>query len=169
MISTNASLNQKMYHCPFHVSTTPSAIKLQNYDDYLCLNCNRTFKIEEIGTKMGIALIFPPKMGITMTTKMNFDDQQRTIDQINIMKAYTEGKSIQWKAIESNIWTDCRSSPSWDWSNHEFRVKSEPKEVWINTWPHGEIIWHDPESAKKQLEVPGNENGKTVHYREVIE
>lgn len=43
--------------------------------------------------------------------------------RIKVLKAYTEGKQIQCKAIIDELWYDC--NPIWDWNRFEYRVKPE--------------------------------------------
>lgn len=50
-----------------------------------------------------------------------------TEERIEIMKAYVNGKQIQFRAINSSsIWHDI-DEPQWDWSDSEYRIKPEPK------------------------------------------
>lgn len=60
-----------------------------------------------------------------------------TEQKIEVMKAYLEGKTIQCKKVTNNDdrydWYDCDDwpgwydcNPAWDWTNFEYRVKSEP-------------------------------------------
>ena len=41
------------------------------------------------------------------------------------MKAYTEGKTIQSKTVNGELWCD-NTEPTWDWKIFEYRVKPEP-------------------------------------------
>lgn len=50
-----------------------------------------------------------------------------TDEMIEVMKAFTEGKTIQCKEVNDNdydAWYVC--NPAWDWANFEYRVMPEP-------------------------------------------
>lgn len=49
-----------------------------------------------------------------------------TEEKIEVMKAFTEGKQIQFLSHETNQWEDVRQYPLWDWPHYEYRVKPEP-------------------------------------------
>jgi len=51
-----------------------------------------------------------------------------TQEKIEVMKAYAEGKKIQWRisGCKWEDWTSC-DDPIWNWSRYEFRIKSEEK------------------------------------------
>lgn len=49
---------------------------------------------------------------------------QSTDEKIEVMKAYTEGKTIQCKGNGRDAWFVC--NPAWDWANYEYRVMPEP-------------------------------------------
>lgn len=46
-------------------------------------------------------------------------------EQIKVMEAYTEGKTIQSKAVIGEHWCD-DTKPTWDWYHFEYRIKPEP-------------------------------------------
>ena len=51
----------------------------------------------------------------------------KTIEEmIAVMTACKEGKKIQWANAEEDDWEDC-PHPSWDLTNFDYRVKTEPK------------------------------------------
>ena len=49
-----------------------------------------------------------------------------TEEKLKVMKAYTEGKSIQSKAVIGEHWCD-DTKPTWDWNHFEYRIKPESK------------------------------------------
>ena len=64
---------------------------------------------------------------------MNRDESKAAA---NVMLAYASGKPIQirrrstpQRAIEK--WQDVYTSPSWSWEGFEYRIKPEPREVWL--------------------------------------
>ena len=67
---------------------------------------------------------------------MNRDDSEAAA---NVMLAYASGKPIQIRRRRSNSpppqalekWQDVYTSPSWSWEGFEYRIKPEPREVWL--------------------------------------
>lgn len=53
-------------------------------------------------------------------------DNRRMIteEKIEVMKSYTEGKTVQSKAVIGDKWQD-DSNPCWDWNHFEYRIKPE--------------------------------------------
>lgn len=47
-----------------------------------------------------------------------------TAEMIAVMKAYDEGKKIQFKENHEVEWHDC-NTPLWDWACFDYRVKPE--------------------------------------------
>jgi hypothetical protein len=56
-----------------------------------------------------------------------------TIDEmIAVLQAANKKKDIQYRAKRPGAcWTDA-SSPCWDWSSYDFRVKPTPRDLWVN-------------------------------------
>lgn len=50
-----------------------------------------------------------------------------TQEKIEVMKAYEEGKKIQWSSKANPKWCDCDGEPSWNWNWDEYRIKPESK------------------------------------------
>lgn len=52
-----------------------------------------------------------------------------TQEKIEVMKAYAEGKKIQYSNKDGKIWMDWPYSiePSWDWFHQDYRIKPENK------------------------------------------
>lgn len=67
-----------------------------------------------------------------------------TEKMIEVMKAYTKGKPIEYKMIHGeDNWADVIDNPSWDWLNYEYRIKSEIKQRLIDhikTWTNSRKI-----------------------------
>jgi hypothetical protein len=62
---------------------------------------------------------------------------------IAVLEAAKKGKMIQSRLSNTdNSWIDC-SFPTWDFCYNEYRVKPEPKEIWV----HGQMVLdHKPNS-----------------------
>lgn len=52
---------------------------------------------------------------------------------IAVMQAFLDGKKLQAKTVGSNHWQDV-TTPIWDWFGNDYRIKPEPKEVWVVSW-----------------------------------
>lgn len=97
-----------------------------------------------------------------------------TQEKIGIMTAHLEGKPIECRHKLMKDWHG-DANPAWDWANYEYRVKPQPKELWVVSsegYPHENLSpFRDREYAMKfahQLEV-GGYAPTLSHYREVIE
>lgn len=94
----------------------------------------------------------------------------RIENQIAVMLHFADGGKVQYRNSKG-AWEDI-PNPYWNWSCWNYRIKPEPKTVWVNEYKDldgGEDGWAYPseEAAKK------NANAFTavriaVEYREVI-
>ena len=48
-----------------------------------------------------------------------------TQEKIEVMKAYAEGKKIQYKPKANPTWADCIDEPLWNWEWTDYRIKPE--------------------------------------------
>ncbi len=89
-------------------------------------------------------------------------------DYLPLVQALVEGKSLQYnvnRSDEAPKWVD-REDFTFDEPATEYRIKPEPREIWVNEYGIGVVTLHHTEThAREQLGA----SGKTVHYREVIE
>lgn len=83
-------------------------------------------------------------------------------DYLPLVQALADGKVIQHKG--GNGWYDC-AAPGFDYYPSQYRIKPEPKEIWVNEYSINSVIYGTEEEA----EVARSPGGKTVRYREVIE
>lgn len=51
-----------------------------------------------------------------------------TQEKIEVMKAYAEGKKIEWKIRGCHGWNEwtANNEPTWNWLMDDFRIKTEP-------------------------------------------
>lgn len=49
-----------------------------------------------------------------------------TEEMIEVMKAYTEGKHVEYRGTKNDPWRE--AIPRWDWNNFEYRIKPEKEE-----------------------------------------
>ena len=89
---------------------------------------------------------------------------ERTKDKITIMQAYANGEELQFKYRDT--WKQV-NTPNWDWVQYDYRIKPEPLEIWVNTYP-GNIAAHSTEKSAIKT-AKGNALYVAVHMREVID
>lgn len=59
-----------------------------------------------------------------------------THEQIVVMQAFVDGKEIEVEIQGSDICWVVTDRPRWDWYTFNYRIKVEPKEVWV-VYTHG--------------------------------
>ena len=57
-----------------------------------------------------------------------------TKEKIAVMQAFVEGKEIQVSTRHSTEWKRLVWMPEWDWTSYNYRIKPEPKFVYINVY-----------------------------------
>jgi hypothetical protein len=91
-------------------------------------------------------------------------------DYLPLVQALAEGKSLQYnvnRSDEAPKWVD-REDFTFDEPATEYRIKPEPREIWVNHYKDGRYSIHltikDADDA-----APDLVEYKQVRYREVIE
>ena len=88
-----------------------------------------------------------------------------------LVQALADGKVIQGfyrKSDSSGAWLDLEGSIVFDAPADQYRIKPEPKEIWMNRYPNGvESGPYDSEQEAHRLRA--NDTSVSVRYREVIE
>ena len=90
---------------------------------------------------------------------------------IAVVQAYKEGKTIQARPkFSAGSWTDV-IAPQWNFPEHKYRVKTEPKEIWVNFYEHDTLKQQVAYSTKKDaMRCKGRIKGaKTLHFRQVVD
>lgn len=96
---------------------------------------------------------------------MNKDNAR---DYLPLVQALAEGKVIQGHMAYSVRWEDFSGDISFDGPASDYRIKPEPREIWMNYYPNGAFGQvHD--SEVEAYEARSNDTAKQVRYREVIE
>ena len=95
-------------------------------------------------------------------------------EMIAVLEAAKEGKEIEYRirpeyarSAAEGSWKK-KVSSDWNFARWEYRVRREPKEVWVNEYDHGMLAAH----GSYDLAVAGSSTGairSAVHYREVID
>jgi hypothetical protein len=97
-----------------------------------------------------------------------------TRERIEVMQAFVDGKEIQVRERGVDEWESV-SGPSWNWYSNEYRIKPEPREIWIvetpaypRTYTRGFKTRKEADVAMCELIARGNP-ATLIHYREVME
>jgi hypothetical protein len=94
---------------------------------------------------------------------------EETKKAIEVMQAFVDGKVVQ--ADIHGRWLDIGppNSMYWDFTRYNYRIKPEPKEIWVNEYENGydDFLYHDKETAESRAAPYALR--KAVRYREVIE
>ena len=88
---------------------------------------------------------------------MNIDEM------IAVLQAAKEGKKIQFRGSGHDKWEDTEE-PIWDFYEIQYRVKPEPREVWVRVRDNGCLSVYN-HLEKEAAEAAGY---KAVLFREVI-
>jgi len=91
-----------------------------------------------------------------------------TKEMIEVMQAFEDGKEVQSRYSESELGADWfeASDPCWDWDEFEYRIKPEPKEVWVNEYDGLRPVAY---LTKADANFSSGEPTRTsVLYREVL-
>jgi hypothetical protein len=65
-----------------------------------------------------------------------------TAEKIAVMQAFEDGKEIQFRNnSRPDSWIDC-PNPAWNWEMTDYRVKPEPRVIWVNEYSDGLNTWH---------------------------
>ena len=81
---------------------------------------------------------------------MNRDETRKAIE---VMQAWVDGRPVEW--CPRNCPGDWRADPqhtdidgpAWDWLQHNYRIKPEPREFWVHVDGdafNGTVNSHDP-------------------------
>ena len=92
-----------------------------------------------------------------------------TIDEaIEILQAMKAGKKIQYSNPEREHWANYISMSLPNFQHFLYRIKPEPKEIWVNEYATGDPVVHSTEKDARKCALPGVHR-VAVRYREVIE
>lgn len=98
---------------------------------------------------------------------MNIEETKKAIE---VMQAFVDGKTVQHfsRALGWLDFKDGVNSPSWCWDGVNYRIKPEPKDIWVNEY---DGYWGTAWGTKEEAEngVGQYATRKAVRYREVIE
>ena len=92
-----------------------------------------------------------------------------TAQKIEIMQAFADGKTIEYKCKGHDRWGEART-PQWNWSANDFRIKPEPpREFWVNVYTNGLTSGLLESAARAEHLVLCNKTDfkETIHLIEV--
>lgn len=82
-----------------------------------------------------------------------------------VIQAFADGKTVQAFSTSVLKWGEVQA-PSFD-PSIQWRVKPEPKEIWVNEYPNGEsFMYESKQAAEMGAWVPATR--VAVLYREVV-
>lgn len=93
---------------------------------------------------------------------MNKDNAK---DYLPLVQALAEGKQIQSQLDKHLKWRDT-NSPDFSMAPDQYRIKPEPREIWVNEYPFSDSVVHYTEAMANDRR---RADGVTRRYREVIE
>jgi hypothetical protein len=93
-----------------------------------------------------------------------------TREMIEIMEAFERGETIFVRIKDINklyrnwVFTP---KPVWNWDFYDYKVKSKPREIWVNEYPSGYgSVYKSEEMA---IQVLNTHRGTTHHFIEVLD
>jgi hypothetical protein len=88
------------------------------------------------------------------------------IDEMcSVMQDFQRGKKVICRLRFQPEWVET-TAPTWDWQEHEYRIKPEPREWWL-IGGHSFITQEDAESWRSRN--ASNSTFHPIHVREVLE
>ena len=93
---------------------------------------------------------------------------------IAVMQAAKEGKTIQSRRRHPRpdidaCWRDA-PEPSWNWSTYDYRVKPEPRRVWLNWYPtmNCRSLYYYYDSRAEAKSFARHEVSEQIEFVEVV-
>ena len=87
--------------------------------------------------------------------------------RIEIMQAYVDGKEIQRRYTYKDKWLDA-PDPKFNWSMSNYRIKPEPREIWV-VEDKVKRVAYGVHFSEKEAESYAAEEDIVSHYREVLD
>ncbi len=99
---------------------------------------------------------------------MNKDNAK---DYLPLVQALAEGKVVQYKFLRADAsqdWLSLASNIDFVMPPEHYRIKPEPREIWVNHYPNG-VASGNYESKLSAFDHRANDTAIQVRYREVLE
>lgn len=120
-----------------------------NYEDEVTQSCIPWIKRKvsnELLSEQFIAYLSNDVLKVATDLNDAKEAIMSTEEKMKVMKAYTEGKLIQSKAVIGEHWCD-DTKPTWDWNHFEYRIKLES--ITYRSYKNSEEMFED---IKKRLD-----------------
>ena len=85
-------------------------------------------------------------------------------EMIAVIQAHKEGKEVEWRPTGAERWR--LATPLWDFDTCEYRIKPEPKTIWVNEYDDDGYIYNNEQNAKRS--AAGHALRVAVEYQEVV-
>jgi hypothetical protein len=92
-----------------------------------------------------------------------------TKEKMEVMQAFLDGKLLQRQSVDcpTGRWHRVGTEPAWNWFGIDYRVKPEPKVIWVNEYKSEfDVIRHSKEEAEEDAGSAAIR--VAVKYREVL-
>lgn len=90
-----------------------------------------------------------------------------TAEKIAIMQAFEDGEEVQRYSKHYKEWV-LEILPLWNWCQSDYRIKPQPKVIWVNEYEDGDNYGYDTLEGAKDNISP--EHARTlIKYVEVME
>lgn len=91
-----------------------------------------------------------------------------TQEKIKVMQAFCEGKAIQYRKKDSlNQWYNVGVEPIWDWNQVDYRIKPEPRVIYVNEYAEG--LAHVHFNSEVEAKTVGYNTIRQIKFVEVLE
>jgi len=94
-------------------------------------------------------------------------------EMIAVIQADRDGKEVEWRPTGAERWR--LATPLWDFDTCEYRIKPEPKAIWVNEYEDGSLRGHNTEQCADRYcrnavgDVGDDVVRAAVKYQEVTE
>ena len=74
---------------------------------------------------------------------------EQTKAAIEVMQAYVDGKTVEVSNSNVNNWMEVAGtiSPVWNWDEFRYRIKPEPRTIWVNEYGGSDVAHKTEEDA----------------------
>ena len=98
----------------------------------------------------------------------------KTEEKIKVMQAFVDGKAVQFRKAMHNLnseWEDFDSciEPSWEWGSLDWRIKPQPKIIYVNEYSDGKHMAFDKKRAAHPTPALHSQLRSQIPYIELTE
>jgi hypothetical protein len=92
----------------------------------------------------------------------------KTEEKIAVMQAFIDGKKIELRHCHRTDWIDLKGFPGWNWEHWEYRIKAEPKVMWIIECEGDKVYaFNSEKDARRNMKT--SSKYRVVKYIEVVD